>query len=76
MFPGVAARDLGDRVRVEVPDHLRVGHEAHFAAMVGEFARHFRNPRQVPACEGVNLLTKYFLTTRAIEIARVKQVRP
>jgi predicted dehydrogenase len=75
-FPGVAARDLGGRVHVEVPDHLRVGHEAHFASVVREFVRHFHNPRQVPAWEGTNLLTKYYLTTRATELARAKQGRP
>ena len=74
-FPGVSANDLGDRVHVEVPDHLRVGHEAHFASVVREFVHHFRNPRQVPAWEGTNLLTKYFLTTRATELAAAKPGR-
>lgn len=71
-FPGVWARDLGDRIHVEVPDHLRAGHEAHFASVVREFVRHFHNPRQVPAWEGVNLLTKYYLTTRATELAAAR----
>jgi predicted dehydrogenase len=75
-FPGVSAHDLGDRVRIEVPDHLRVGHEAHFASVVREFVRHFHNPRQVPAWEGANLLTKYYLTTRATELAGARQGRP
>jgi predicted dehydrogenase len=74
-FPGVTARDLGDRVHVEVPDHLRVGHEAHFASVVREFAFYFHNPRQVPAWEVTNLLTKYYLTTRATDLARAKQGR-
>ena len=72
----MSARDLGDRVRVEVPDHLRVGHEAHFASVVREFVRHFHTPRQVPAWEGTNLLTKYYLTTRATELAGARQGRP
>jgi predicted dehydrogenase len=72
-FPGVVARDLGDRVHVEVPDRLRVGHEAHFESVVREFARHFHNPRKVPAWETTNLLTKYYLTTRATELARARQ---
>lgn len=75
-FPGVTATDLGDRVHVEVPDHLRAGHEAHFASVVREFAYHFHNPRQVPAWEVSNLLTKYYLTTRATELARSKPGKP
>jgi hypothetical protein len=75
-FPGVSAHDLGDRVHVEVPDHLRVGHEAHFASVVREFASYFHNPRQVPDWEHTNLLTKYYLTTRATQVARAKQGRP
>jgi predicted dehydrogenase len=75
-YPGVAARDLGDRIHVEVPDALRVGHEAHFASVVREFAYYFHNPRQVPAWEVPNLLTRYYLTTRAAELARARQGRP
>jgi predicted dehydrogenase len=74
-FPGVAARDLGDRVHVEVPDHLRAGHEAHFAAVVREFADHFHNPTQVPYWERANLLAKYHITTAAVAAALAKQGR-
>jgi hypothetical protein len=71
----VAACDLGDRVHVEVPDHLRAGHEAHFGSVVREFAHYFHNPRQVPAWEQPNLLAKYHVTTKAVELARAKQSR-
>ena len=73
--PGCRPATSATAVHVEVPDHLRVGHEAHFAAVVREFAHYFHNPRQVPAWERPNLLTKYYLTTRATEIARAKQGR-
>jgi predicted dehydrogenase len=72
-YPGVAVRDLRDCIHVEVPDHLRAGHEAHFASVVRDFAYYFHNPRQVPLWEGPNLLARYYLTTRAAELARAKQ---
>ena len=40
-----------------------------------EFADHFHNPRQVPPWEGPNLLAKYHVTTKAVELARAKQGR-
>jgi predicted dehydrogenase len=72
-FPGVAAHDFGDRVLVGVPDHLRAGHEAHFAAVVREFADFFHNPARVPYWERANLLAKYHLTTTAAAAAMAKR---
>jgi predicted dehydrogenase len=72
-FPGVAVVDLGQQVHVQVPDDLRVGHEAHFAAVLREFVSYYNNPRQIPHWERSNLLAKYFITTTALELARQKQ---
>jgi predicted dehydrogenase len=72
-YPGVSPRDLGDRIRVSIPDAVRTGHEAHFASVVREFVDHFNNPRHVPAWERSNLLARYWLTTTAVEVALAKQ---
>ena len=69
-FPGVAAVDLGGQIHVIVPDTLRVGHEAHFAEVIREFHGHFHSPRQTPSWERPNLLAKYYVTTKAIELAK------
>lgn len=69
-YPGVAAVDLGGQVQVTIPDNLRIGHETHFAEMFREFRGHFCQPRGVPLWERANLLTKYYITTRAVEMAK------
>lgn len=72
-FSGVAVDDQGSRVRVVIPDALRTGHEAHFAEVLEEFVRYFQAPRAVPPWERANALTKYFITTQAVELARKKR---
>ncbi|MDB5307591.1 MAG: hypothetical protein JWO38_1793 [Gemmataceae bacterium] len=69
-FPGVTVEDDATQARVHIPDRLRTGHEAHFAEVLGEFARYFQAPRSVPTWERTNALTKYFITTQAVELAR------
>jgi predicted dehydrogenase len=71
-YPGVAAEDLGDRVRVHVPDAVRGRHEEHFTAVMREFLRYVQFPRSIPGWERANLLTRYHVTTRATAIARRK----
>ena len=73
--PGVRGTDLGDRIRIEIPDRYRTEHEQHFADVLDEFLRHARNPRRAPPWEIPNLLTKYAITTQAVELARAKQSR-
>jgi len=73
--PGVAAVDLGDRIQIAIPDRYRTDHEQHFADVLDEFLRNVRNPRRAAPWEIPNLLTKYAITTRAVELARTKQAR-
>ena len=74
-YPGVAAVDLGDSIRIDIPERYRTDHEQHFADVLDEFLRHVRNPRRAPPWEVPNLLTKYAITTQAVELARSKQTR-
>jgi predicted dehydrogenase len=69
--PGLAVADEGDRLRVVIPDRYRVGHEAHFAEVTGAFLGYLKNPTSLPAWEKANMLAKYFLTTRAVELSRL-----
>jgi predicted dehydrogenase len=69
-YPGVAAEDLGDRIHVMIPDRYRVGHEAHFTMLAQRFLEYLRNPKSVPAWEKPNMLAKYYVTTRGVELAR------
>jgi hypothetical protein len=62
--------DRGYDVHIPIPDHARTGHESHFAKVLNEFILHFRARVGIPSWERPNLLAKYFITTRAVELAR------
>jgi predicted dehydrogenase len=72
-FPGVGFADHGAEVQLLIPDRLRSGHEAHFAAALEEYVRYFNTPRAVPAWERPKTLAMYFITTKAVEMAREKR---
>ena len=69
-FPDIAVSDLGDRLRVDIPDRYRVGHEAHFGQVTEQFLEYLRNPRSLPAWEKPNMLAKYFVTTEGVRLSR------
>jgi predicted dehydrogenase len=62
--------DRGDHIHFPIAEHARTGHESHFAKVLNEFIRHFRAREGIPSCERPNLLAKYYVTTRAVELAR------
>jgi len=68
-YPGVAIEDRGAEVRVTIPDRYRVGHEAHFAQVTSRFFEYLKHPRQFPASENPNMLAKYFVSTKGVEIS-------
>lgn len=70
--PVYAATDLGDRFHIHIPGRERTGHESHFASVLGEFVTGFGDRTQIPAWERPNLLAKYHVTARAVEMARAK----
>lgn len=72
-LPGVAVTAENGELRLEVPDRFRQGHEAHFLSVFREFMTYFHSPRQVPMWERPNLLAKYYVTTKAAEMALQKQ---
>ena len=72
-FPNLAVDDRGVEARLVIPDDLRTGHESHFASVMDEYVRYFNTPRAVPSWERPNALAKYFITTKAVELARQKR---
>jgi len=72
-FPGLTLDVRGTEVRLVIPDKLHTGHESHFAAVMEEYIRYFQTPRAVPHWERPNLLAKYYITTRAVEMSRQKR---
>jgi len=71
-FPGVAVSDMGEQMRVTIPDKYRVGHEEHFAQVMDRFLEYVKSPRAIPSWEKANMLSKYYVTTRGVELSRSK----
>jgi hypothetical protein len=69
-YPGLTVEDEGARLRVGIPARFRVGHEAHFAQVTEEFLGYLKNPASLPAWEKSNMLAKYYVTTKAVELSR------
>ena len=53
-----------------IPDQYRVGHEAHFAQVTNRFFDYLRHPETFPAWENPNMLAKYSVTTRGVDLSR------
>ena len=68
--PGIAVVDLGTHFRVTIPAVYRVGHEAHFAQVTKQFLRYLRGQDMLPAWEKPNMIAKYLVTTRGVELSR------
>lgn len=57
--------------KVAIPAKYDIGHEAHFAQVMERFIDYYKNGN-MPAWEVPNMLTKYGLSTRALEMAMKK----
>ena len=63
---GYSAVELGNRVRIQIPDSARTGHESHFASVLTQFIEFFQDRSRVPAWEQSTMLAMYFVTTEAV----------
>ena len=70
--PASTVEDEGARLRVVIPDRYRVGHEAHFAEVTGRFLGYLKDPASLPKWEKANMLAKYWVTTQAVELSRLR----
>ena len=59
-------------MRVTIPDKYRVGHEDHFAQVTERFLEYLKNRRAMPAWEKANMSSKYYVTTRGVELSRAE----
>lgn len=55
--------------KVMIPRELKVGHEAHFAQVTAKYLEYLKAGK-LPDWEVPNMITKYFTTTRALELAK------
>ena len=70
-YPGVDLVKTAQGWQLTIPDKYRDGHEAHFGKVTENFLGYLKN-RNMPAWEVPNMLTKYYTTTRALEMAKGK----
>lgn len=68
-YPGVELKRLDNSWQVIVPDVYDVGHEAHFAQVTAKYLR-FLVDGKLPDWEVPNMISKYYTTTKALEMAR------
>jgi predicted dehydrogenase len=70
-YPGIGVVEERGRWRIDIPQTYRVGHEAHFGQVTGQFLKYV-NGAPMPAWEEPNMLAKYYITTKALEMAADK----
>lgn len=71
-FPGIAVEDLGTELLLTIPAPLRTSHEAHFAEVTRQFFAYLKDPKALPAWEKPNMLAKYYVSTKGVELAQPK----
>jgi predicted dehydrogenase len=72
-YPGVGTEEQGGQIRVTIPERYRVGHEAHFAQVTSQFFEYLKHPETFPAWENPNMLAKYYVSTKGVELSRAGQ---
>ncbi|MBN2376471.1 MAG: hypothetical protein JXD22_08725 [Sedimentisphaerales bacterium] len=69
-YPGVILEqtDTGGTWLVQIPEKRRIGHEAHFAKVTEKYLRCLVEGK-LPDWEVPNMIAKYYITTKALELA-------
>ena len=68
-YPGLSVVEEKDRWRIDIPQKYRVGHEAHFGQVTDRFLEYL-DGEPLPPWEKANMLAKYFVTTKALEMCK------
>jgi hypothetical protein len=69
-YPGLKIRkEQGNSWHMLIPEECHIGHEAHFRAVMEAYLQYLAKGR-LPGWEVPNMLAKYYITTRALELAR------
>jgi predicted dehydrogenase len=71
-YPGVELKSREGIWEVVIPDKYKAGHEAHFAQVTEKYLR-FLTDGRLPEWEVPNMISKYYTTTRALEMAKENQ---
>ena len=69
-YPFLSVKNEGKGVfLIDIPQENRLGHEEHFSKVADLFLSYVRN-KDVPEWENENTLSKYYITTTAVEMAK------
>ena len=68
-YEGISLKKQGNEWLVEIPAKYRTGHEAHFGEVMERFLQ-YQAENKLPAWEVPNMLVKYYITTKALEMAK------
>ncbi|MHC4557141.1 MAG: putative oxidoreductase C-terminal domain-containing protein [Planctomycetota bacterium] len=68
-YPGLKLKEEQNRWHILIPDEHRIGHEAHFRYVTEKYLECLAKGR-LPEWEVPNITAKYYITTRALELAR------
>ena len=75
-FPNLSLRDNGTEIRVVIPQEDRERGGSTFTQLVNRFLDYVRDPRTLPTWEKPDMLAKYYITTKAVDLARSTQSEP
>ena len=70
-YPGIELKKLDKGWELTIPEKYKEGHEAHFARVTEKFLEYLKN-KNMPAWEVPNMLSKYYTTTKALEMAKAQ----
>ena len=73
-YPGLELKKVPAGWEVLIPDIYKVGHEAHFAEVTQRFL-HYIKAGKLPDWEVPNMLAKYYIISRAVEMANKQPSR-
>jgi len=68
-YPGVDMEKQGRVWHIIIPQRYRIGHEAHFAQVMERYLKYLAQGK-LPDWEIPNMIAKYYITTKALELAR------
>ncbi len=69
-FPSTYAEQVNERLwRIHISDNFKIGHEAHFAQVTENYLSYL-GAGKLPEWEIPNMITKYYTTITALEIAK------
>jgi predicted dehydrogenase len=68
-FPGVDVKKIAKGWEVIIPEKYKEGHEAHFGRVAQKYLDYLK-AGALPAWEVPNMISKYYTTTQALEMAK------